>query len=141
MQGGLVVMAVGMGLAALKRGLDFVIEAFKRTFFVRVQVDSRDDAYRWLMHWLTSQPSAAKSRNLSATTSLLAFGSSVPGDVDAETGVRVCATTRMMQVCVCLREFGVTTCSCSFMRWLMAQPRVAQSRSLSASTTLLALRA
>lgn len=53
-----------------------------------MQVDSRDDAYRWLMHWLSAHSSAKNSRNLSVSTSLLAFGSTAPGSTATETGVR-----------------------------------------------------
>jgi chaperone BCS1 len=51
------------------------------------QVDSRDDAYRWLMHWLAQHSSISRSRAVSVTTAMSAFGTSAlpPGAVTAAT--------------------------------------------------------
>lgn len=80
-------MAVGIGISLLKRCLDLLVESFRRQCLVRLQIDSRDDAYRWLIHWLSVHPCATNSRNLSVSTSLLAFGATVPGVTASESGV------------------------------------------------------
>ena len=70
LQGGLVVMAVGVGVSAMQRMVEALAEMCKRACFVRLQVDSRDEGYRWLMHWLALQLVPAHSRNVSLVTSL-----------------------------------------------------------------------
>lgn len=89
-QGGLILMAVAGANALLKRVLDVLWEACRRQCVVRIQMDSRDDVYRWLMHWLSIHGNVANSRNLSVSTSLLAFGASTPGTLATESGVSPC---------------------------------------------------
>lgn len=51
----------------------------KRHVMVQAEVDSRDDAYRWLMHWLSKHPRFISATNVSVTTNLTGtFGTSVP---------------------------------------------------------------
>jgi hypothetical protein len=51
----------------------------KRHVMVQAEVDSRDDAYRWLMHWLSKHPRFSTATNISVTTNLTGtFGTSVP---------------------------------------------------------------
>lgn len=46
---------------------------------VQAEVDSRDDAYRWLMHWLSKHPKFVAATNVSITTNLSGtFGTSIP---------------------------------------------------------------
>ena len=78
LQGGLVVMAVGLGVAAMQRLVEALAEACKRACFVRLQVDSRDQGYRWLMHWLALQLGPAVTRNVSLVTSLRQLDSREP---------------------------------------------------------------
>ncbi len=33
-----------------------LLEYFKRRLLVRAEIDSRDDAYRWMIYWLMQQP-------------------------------------------------------------------------------------
>lgn len=51
---------------------------------VQAEVDSRDDAYRWLMHWLSSHPKFCKATSVSVTTNLTGtFGTSIPAITSA----------------------------------------------------------
>jgi len=53
-----------------------LFEWSKRRCLVRLEMDSRDDAFRWMMYWLMRQPSFRSSNVLSVTTSLKSFGTS-----------------------------------------------------------------
>ncbi|KAL6756916.1 BCS1 N terminal-domain-containing protein [Haematococcus lacustris] len=75
-QGGLVLAAVGLLAAAAKSLGEVAIEYTQRKLFVQMEIDSRDDAYRWMMVWLAQHPSFRDSPRVSVTTSLTAFGSS-----------------------------------------------------------------
>lgn len=56
----------------------------KRHVMVQAEVDSRDDAYRWLMHWLSRHPKFSRATNVSVTTNLTGtFGTSVPAIASA----------------------------------------------------------
>jgi hypothetical protein len=98
-------MAVGLGITLLKRCLDLLVESFRRQCLVRLQIDSRDDAYRWLIHWLSVHPCATHSRNLSVSTSLLAFGATVPGVTASESGVGILVPPRCHHVTTILPPF------------------------------------
>mmetsp|Transcript_23189 Transcript_23189/g.59226 ORF Transcript_23189/g.59226 Transcript_23189/m.59226 type:complete len:439 (-) Transcript_23189:395-1711(-) len=74
--GGLALMAVGVVGAGLRSLGERVIEYAKRKLFVRMEIDSRDDAYRWVMAWLSGHPQFRASARVSVTTSLAAFGTS-----------------------------------------------------------------
>jgi hypothetical protein len=51
---------------------------------VQAEVDSRDDAYRWLMHWLSKHPKFSRATSVSVTTNLTGtFGTSVPAIASA----------------------------------------------------------
>lgn len=52
---------------------------------VQAEVDSRDDAYRWLMHWLSQNPRfMGRATNVSITTNLTGtFGTSIPAVTSA----------------------------------------------------------
>jgi chaperone BCS1 len=51
---------------------------------VQAEVDSRDDAYRWLMHWLSKHPTFSRATSVSVTTNLSGtFGTSVPAITSA----------------------------------------------------------
>jgi hypothetical protein len=96
-------MLAGVGLAAAKSAMQLAIEVVihmpdpqrrpavlhgclthlplcsqhgKRRFLVRAEMDSRDDVYRWMMHWLAQHPDFADLRSFSVTTSLKKFGAS-----------------------------------------------------------------
>jgi hypothetical protein len=42
---------------------------------MEAEIDSRDDAYRWIMLWLAQHPDVADSPRVSISTSPSAFGS------------------------------------------------------------------
>jgi hypothetical protein len=59
----------------------------KRHVMVQAEVDSRDDAYRWLMHWLSQHPKFSRATSVSVTTNLTGtFGTSVPAIASAAVG-------------------------------------------------------
>lgn len=46
---------------------------------VQAEIDSRDDAYRWVMHWLSKHPKFVNATSVSVTTNLTGtFGTSIP---------------------------------------------------------------
>lgn len=70
----------------------------KRKLLVRAEVDSRDDAYRWLMHFLAQHDQFRASRHVSISTSLGAFGVSgleggLVGNKKAREGVGVAGSS------------------------------------------------
>jgi hypothetical protein len=77
--GGIALGLLGAALAAARSLLAFGLEAAARRVIVTAEVDSRDDAYRWLMLWLSRQPGFRESRCVSVHTSLAnTFGSTPP---------------------------------------------------------------
>ena len=88
-QSGLVAMAAGAVGALLRRAAQTLLEAAQRHFVVRAQIDSRDDAYWWVMHWLAHRPGAASSRHVSVASSLTDLAGECTGHErgeDAEAG-------------------------------------------------------
>ncbi|KAG1679944.1 hypothetical protein FOA52_007008 [Chlamydomonas sp. UWO 241] len=72
--GGLALMAVGALAALAKRAWDVALELALRRLFMTAELDSRDDAYRWLMHWLSRHDGFAHSPRVSVLTSLAPYG-------------------------------------------------------------------
>eukprot|EP00201_Polytomella_parva_P012687 CAMPEP_0175059870 /NCGR_PEP_ID=MMETSP0052_2-20121109/12675_1 /TAXON_ID=51329 ORGANISM="Polytomella parva, Strain SAG 63-3" /NCGR_SAMPLE_ID=MMETSP0052_2 /ASSEMBLY_ACC=CAM_ASM_000194 /LENGTH=286 /DNA_ID=CAMNT_0016325473 /DNA_START=257 /DNA_END=1114 /DNA_ORIENTATION=+ len=69
-------------MALSKGAFDHIYEHAKRRFLVRAELDSRDDAYRWVMHWLSQHPTFRKSQHVSVSTSLSSFGWSADTTAD-----------------------------------------------------------
>ena len=69
-QGGLTLMVVGACAALAKTLFDHVVEMAQRRLFVRADIDSRDDIYRWIMHYLSEHPDFKDSSRVSMLTSL-----------------------------------------------------------------------
>lgn len=103
-QSGIIVSLVGLGLEVLHNAAHLLAEACKRAFLVRIQIDSRDDAFRWLMHWLIHTSSVAKSRNLCVSSSLLAFGGDgydeAEGECESQVRIQSCQGPPLA-VCCC----------------------------------------
>eukprot|EP01025_Chloroclados_australasicus_P001951 TRINITY_DN10465_c0_g1_i1.p2 TRINITY_DN10465_c0_g1~~TRINITY_DN10465_c0_g1_i1.p2 ORF type:complete len:170 (-),score=5.87 TRINITY_DN10465_c0_g1_i1:40-519(-) len=53
------------------------LEYAKRKIIIRVEIDSRDDIYRWVMHWLSSRQSLEKQKTYSVSSTMSTFGTSV----------------------------------------------------------------
>ncbi|WIA29129.1 hypothetical protein OEZ86_011640 [Tetradesmus obliquus] len=76
--GGLVLMAVGAAAAGARLALGSALRYCRRHVMVTAEIDSRDDAYRWVMHWLSQHPKFSNSTMVSVTTNLSGtFGTSV----------------------------------------------------------------
>mmetsp|Transcript_526 Transcript_526/g.602 ORF Transcript_526/g.602 Transcript_526/m.602 type:complete len:546 (+) Transcript_526:277-1914(+) len=82
--GGLTLMVAGALLAGAKRLADVLWEVAIRQLFLRVEFDSRDDSYRWIMQWLAEHPDFQNSTTLSASTSLARFGTRSAGREEEE---------------------------------------------------------
>lgn len=89
LQGGLTLALFGGALAAARVGIDYGLRYCRRQFMVTAEIDSRDDAYRWMMHWLSQHPQFKKSNVVSVTTSLNSFGTSVAQNTTNEEGPQV----------------------------------------------------
>eukprot|EP00128_Syssomonas_multiformis_P011833 Colp12_sorted_trinity150504_noHs@16248 len=78
MQNGLIFATAGFALNAARKVAARLWEVLKKYFFVRVEVDSRDDTYRWLMQWLAERLPPNSTADYIVTSSLARFGYSAP---------------------------------------------------------------
>lgn len=65
---GLTLMAVGAGLAVLRRLPSEFWAWFVRRVTISVEIPDRDPAYRWVQSWVAEQAYSRRARNLSLTT-------------------------------------------------------------------------
>jgi hypothetical protein len=76
LQAAAAVAAAGAVAAAAHAAAAAVCSAISKQLTFEAEVDSRDDAYRWLMLWLSRHRALSKASRVSVTTSLRAFGAS-----------------------------------------------------------------
>jgi hypothetical protein len=77
-QGGLTLMLVGAAAAGARVALGAVASYCRRHVMITAEIDSRDDAYRWVMHWLSQHPKLGKrSTIVSVTTNFSCFGTAI----------------------------------------------------------------
>ena len=67
-------MAVGVGLTALRQGVNLGSIALRRRLLVSLEIHNRDRAYEWFLMWMAHQTAASstqrwiRSHNLSVVT-------------------------------------------------------------------------
>ncbi|KAF8072923.1 BCS1 [Scenedesmus sp. PABB004] len=72
--GGLTLAVLGGSLAAARLALGAAVQLAARRVMIRAEVDSRDDAYRWIMAYLADHPRFKRATSVSVTSSLSCFG-------------------------------------------------------------------
>eukprot|EP01023_Acetabularia_acetabulum_P015859 TRINITY_DN17785_c0_g1_i3.p1 TRINITY_DN17785_c0_g1~~TRINITY_DN17785_c0_g1_i3.p1 ORF type:complete len:539 (-),score=61.21 TRINITY_DN17785_c0_g1_i3:153-1676(-) len=73
-QGGLILMLAGFFYQTVRSTSNFAMEYARKKLLFSVEIDSRDDIYRWLMHWLSSNKSFQKQKSFSVSSSMSSFG-------------------------------------------------------------------
>jgi hypothetical protein len=89
----LVVVSSGLAVSALSGLFSMLGRGLQREMTVTITVDSKDDAWRWLIEFLSERPELRRSSALSVQTSFRAWGHRVPSEgTDADNLPRVAYT-------------------------------------------------
>eukprot|EP01023_Acetabularia_acetabulum_P006307 TRINITY_DN12632_c0_g1_i1.p1 TRINITY_DN12632_c0_g1~~TRINITY_DN12632_c0_g1_i1.p1 ORF type:complete len:452 (-),score=56.69 TRINITY_DN12632_c0_g1_i1:113-1468(-) len=67
-------MFVGIVITSARQVKDAAFEQAKRRFLMRAEIDSRDDIYRWLIHWLSSRQEFLNSKSVTVTSNIVDYG-------------------------------------------------------------------